>query len=355
MAANNINNHSNPVPLQGLGVVRGYNIQSSALSEFFRQLIQSGKVLVAPVLKKSGKVFFEAVTAYDQVATDYVQTAFSAKSVVFPKVEELFSFVKTEQGIDISTQLDRIPETVVWGLRPCDAAAFDYLTEFFLRENPDAYFAARKEKTTLVTLSCAKADEGCFCTSVDLHPGSTKGTDILLTLMGDDLYTEVMTDKGQALIDTSTALFAPSAEKSKDEYLATLNTVFSMDEVKERIKNAYTSAEWKHESMGCYGCGACAFACPTCTCFDIQDEGTQNKGKRLRCWDACGFSLFTKHASGHNTRNNQTERRRQRLLHKFKYSVENLDIVSCVGCGRCIRVCPAHLNIFENIISVTAP
>ena len=105
---------------------------------------------MAPVLKKSGKVFFESVQSYDQVATDYIQTAFSAKSVVFPKVEELFSFEKNQDGIDITTSLDKIPETVVWGIRPCDAAAFDYLTEFFLRENPDAYYAARKEKTTLI-------------------------------------------------------------------------------------------------------------------------------------------------------------------------------------------------------------
>ncbi|MDP4278539.1 MAG: 4Fe-4S dicluster domain-containing protein [Bacteroidota bacterium] len=328
-------------------------ISSANLQLFFEKLLQSGKIMIAPVLKPNGKVYFQPVKAYSDVATDYIQTVFSAKSVVFPKVETLFAFTKKDGKITLTNSLDNIPETVIWGLRPCDASAFDYLSDFFLRENPDSYFKTRKDRTTLVTFSCSHSDEACFCTSVGLNPGSTIGSDLQMTVMNKEVYVEILTEKGKQASAIATSLFSETETKDKAPFLANPVTRFSMDAIKDKMKQAYDSAEWKHLSLGCFSCGACAFSCPTCSCFDIQDEGTQDNGKRLRCWDACGFGLFTKHSSGHNPKPTQVERRRQRLMHKFHYSVENLGRISCVGCGRCIRICPAHLNIFENILSVT--
>ena len=83
-------------------------------------------------------------------------------------------------------------------------------------------------------------------------------------------------------------------------------------------------ASGRSSRLRCLGCGACAFVCPTCACFDIQDEGGREAGQRLRCWDSCGFALFTLHTSGHNPRQLQSQRWRQRSMHKFAYYPERL-------------------------------
>jgi sulfhydrogenase subunit beta (sulfur reductase) len=41
-------------------------------------------------------------------------------------------------------------------------------------------------------------------------------------------------------------------------------------------------------------------------------------------------------------------------MHKFRYFVENYGEAGCVGCGRCIRGCPAGIDIREVLERVGA-
>jgi ferredoxin len=105
---------------------------------------------------------------------------------------------------------------------------------------------------------------------------------------------------------------------------------------------------WKTLALRCHGCGACAAVCSTCHCFDIVDEhDSYGAGARRRNWDFCQSAKFTAHASGHNPRKSQTERFRQRVMHKFSIYPRRFDAILCTGCGRCVRACGAGMNLPE--------
>jgi ferredoxin len=327
-------------------------ITQASLNRWLTQIVSDGKHLYAPV-NKGAKVDFGRVASADEIVFDHIQTTQSAKSVAFPRTDVLFSYEKEKGKVQLeNADLTAYPETVVFGLHPCDAAGFNPLGAIFNWDYKDELYNARMERTVVITLACTKADEYCFCTSVNGGPGNTAGSDIQLTPVNGGFLVEILTEKGEALVKADEAAFDADRGDSKEEYLVKLPEKFDIKTVQEKLQTAFESPIWKAQSQRCIGCGACAYVCPTCACFDIQEDAHGTKGKRLRCWDSCGFALFTLHTSGHNPRQTQAQRWRQRLLHKFSYMPDRLSVRGCTGCGRCSRACPVDMNIAEHLRSI---
>ena len=249
-------------------------IRKDSLEKLFDILKQNSKTVYAPATK-NGKVSFKEAGSFSEVATGYIQTTQSSKEVAFPRAEKILDYSKSGGGISVKgIDIDSIPDIVIWGTKPCDAMGISQLSSIFNWDYKDEIYNNRLSRVTVLGFSCSQADEYCFCTSVGGNPGNTSGSDILFTRLGDDndFLAEVLTDKGSEVVSMATALFEKAGEINKEQYLAEVPARFNHEEIRQRLENYFESDEWVAQSLKCLGCGACTYVCPTCACFDIQDE-----------------------------------------------------------------------------------
>ncbi|MFC1823453.1 4Fe-4S dicluster domain-containing protein [Thermodesulfobacteriota bacterium] len=288
---------------------------------------------------------------------DYENTRLSPKGLIYPQSERMFECSIDSDAVDAhiyeESPKDYSPQAIV-GIRPCDAQAFQIVKlNFSNPEFNDPWWLQHYESTVLVGLGCNNPCPSCFCTSVGGGPFHKKHLDVLLYDLGEHYLAEAVTEKGEAFLEKAEGgnpaeeSFTEAAGKLAGEAESKITSAPPTDKLKDKdVLGLFDASFWDNVAFACINCGTCTYLCPTCWCFDIQDEVYEKTADRLRNWDSCMFPLFTLHGSGHNPRDEKVQRVRQRFMHKLKYYVDKYENgIQCSGCGRCVRFCPVNIDI----------
>lgn len=312
--------------------------------------------LFGPVKEKEFHSF-KPLTNGAQPDLSCLNTRLSPKALVYPQSEVMFDYSLDESREDHhqlrEAAKDYSPRAVI-GIRPCDAKAFVLVRlNFDTPDYQDPYWLRAYESTTFIGLGCEAPCSSCFCTTAGCGPYHEEGLDVLLADAGDHYLAKVLTEKGAKFL--SAGGWKTAAAKASDQTLAAMRqaaekkitSFVPTDNLRSLPNNdLYNATFWEDVSFACINCGTCTYSCPTCWCFDIQDETRGKSGVRMKNWDSCMYPLFTLHGTGHNPRGTKLHRVRQRFMHKLKYFVDKYDRgIQCVGCGRCVRLCPVNIDI----------
>ena len=317
-------------------------ISAAALRELIDVWIKSGKQVAAPV-SIAGRLLYQRIDSSGQAVLDSaLRPANSIKDFVFPRHERLFGYRIEGRQISLTDPKPEERDQIVIGAKPCDAHALPILDHVFAWGSNDEPYERGRRRTAIVALACTAHDDACFCTSVGSSPADETGADAMLFDLGNGSFElKAITAKGRTLF---TQHAQPPATEPRPSGSAPAPR-FDPAKIRAFLATQFESPFWAEGTLACLGCGACAYTCPTCHCFDIVDEGSAAEGARVRNWDSCQFPLFTAHASGHNPRSNQAQRQRQRMYHKFAIYPEKFGAILCTGCGNCARNCPAGLGV----------
>jgi len=318
--------------------------------------------IVGPV-KRDDAIFFEYVNDASELVLRYNgRSLLPIKKFFLPPREILFEYEIIDNDVVIRDKLEELQKsrTVIFGARACDITSLEILKKTFSKDFEDPYVLTRTRTTIIIGVMCEDVSPTCFCYQAGSGPVPKESFDIFLYRLGDHYLVQVGSEKGEEIVSSNADLFSKASpediskkdimaekliEKMKKLDIPELQSLYST------LTSIYEATLWDEYAKKCLSCGKCNFACPTCYCFDIHDEVDLGLryGARIREWDSCHFLSFTRVASGEVFRKDRSSRIKQRIYHKLVYSVNDIGITSCVGCGRCIEVCPASIDLREII------
>ena len=299
--------------------------------------------VIAPHGKGDVSYSFEVVRDSNDVVLNYNRTLLPLKKMFLPPVEKLMDFSLKEASY---TKVEvAIAPRVFFGIHSYEMQAILRLDHSMLSGFAESNYFKRRQSSRFVGISF-EPDEFHFSESVGITIEEMEGFDLFLNEVDGDFQIYVVTDHGQKLLDGFDKIKLTTPEIVDGRHFQK-KIRYHYNRLPHVFENAYHSEVWAEVADRCVGCGACTLTCPTCFCFDVQDEVTvtAEDGMRQRSWDSCMLSTFAEVAGGENFREKTINRTRHRLYRKFKYITDEEGLPWCVGCGRCTAFCPAGISL----------
>ena len=317
--------------------------------------------LIGPVAREGNQHAFQVIEDLDQLDLHYVHTILPPKKYFLPPREVLLEY-KLHDGERVSAA-NEVRSRVIVGVHPCDLAGMRHLDLSLGGGTEDRNFQSKRSASVIIGVECLP-DEFCFCGSVGtLRP--REGFDLFLLDLGGTWLLTVGTERGADLLKTHGVTGRPAVpadfEAREAHYLR------KQEMQKARIhsdaadlpllfEGAFKDPVWERVAKRCLGCGTCTQVCPTCYCFDVEDDvnALAGKGERARSWDSCQLRAFTEVAGGEIFREKLSLRLRHRVYRKFHYLHTRFNEPNCTGCGRCGRQCVAGIRMDEVVNDLLA-
>lgn len=309
--------------------------------------------VLAPGLKANGDCLFDDFDE-ESFTLDYGKPPLPPKSVCFPQSEITFTVDKGRYSPTV-----KAGPTILFGIRACDLMGLRQSSNFMNRDRRDPYYGAKRDAALTVVMACpGPQNDNCFCTTMNSGPAASRGFDLQLYDFGESFIVEIGSPEGEeflspfSLPDLEPRTAAERTSEFRSKASRAMRRADAVPEAMDRLKNGTENeGVWDRFGDKCIQCGACAYVCPTCTCFDVSDHvSAPGSGIRVRSWDVCLLGGFTREASGHNPRPTQALRLKRRHEHKMLYyNGDDIQeaISGCTGCGRCSDFCPVHIGTLE--------
>jgi len=249
------------------------------------------------------------------------------------------------------------PKTFVVA-RGCDILAMELIDKVQIEgEFTDAFYKIRRDKMVVIGADCTECGKSCFCTLLGNKPWPERGFDLAIAKVRGGFVAETGSEVGEKIVRENRDLFPEAQDQYVRERgqsraalvraLEAQNAAYpKTDTLPPIVRAALTDDIWDDISARCIECGGCTNICPTCYCFLLYDQPANgNHFQRITAMDSCQVTGYSRMAGMLNPRARLTDRVKHRYYHKYDYLVLTHGAIYCTGCGRCIDVCSALIDM----------